>query len=60
MPQQRPRIAVFSGATATIMNSAPLVTSNQARARHGLPLVSDGGAHRCASTRCGRSGLPRR
>ena len=34
----RPRIAVFSGATATIHNSEPLVTSNQARARHGLPL----------------------
>lgn len=35
----RPRIAVFSGPTATIANSPSLVTSNQARARHGLPLL---------------------
>jgi L-asparaginase len=35
-----PRIAVFSGATATIQNSEPLVTSNKARARHGLPLLT--------------------
>jgi hypothetical protein len=34
----RPRIAVFSGPTATIQNSEPLVTSNKARARHGLPV----------------------
>src|SRR5215475_8308080 len=34
----KPRIAVFSGPTATIQNSEPLVTSNKARARHGLPL----------------------
>jgi L-asparaginase len=33
----RPRIAVFSGPTATIQNSEPLVTSNKARDRHGLP-----------------------
>ena len=32
----RPKIAVFSGPTATIQNSEPLVTSNKARARHGL------------------------
>lgn len=36
---QKPRIAVFSGATATVQNSAPLVTSNKARAKYGLPLV---------------------
>lgn len=36
----RPRIAVFSGPTATISNSADLVTSNMARARHGLPLLT--------------------
>jgi hypothetical protein len=41
MTQPKPRIAVFTGATATILNSAPLVTSNQARARHGLPLLAD-------------------
>jgi L-asparaginase len=34
----RPRIAVFSGPTATIQNSEPLVTSNKARAKYGLPL----------------------
>jgi L-asparaginase len=34
----RPRIAVFSGATSTIANSEPLVTSNKARARHDLAL----------------------
>ncbi|HEX2225806.1 MAG TPA: hypothetical protein VHM64_01615, partial [Candidatus Binatia bacterium] len=34
----RPRIAVFSGPTATIQNSEPLVTSNKARLKHGLPL----------------------
>ena len=34
----RPRIAVFSGATSTIANTQPLVTSNKARARSGLPL----------------------
>jgi len=34
----KPKIAVFSGPTATIQNSEPLVTSNKARAKHGLPL----------------------
>src|SRR4030088_3614202 len=33
----KPRIAVFSGPTATIHNSQPLVTSNKARAKYGLP-----------------------
>ncbi|WP_254398911.1 asparaginase domain-containing protein [Streptomyces sp. AC602_WCS936] len=33
----RPRIAVFAGPTATILNTPDLVTSNKARARHGLP-----------------------
>ena len=37
----KPRIAVFSGPTATIQNSEPLVTSNQARAKYGLPLLTD-------------------
>lgn len=36
--RQRPRIAVFSGPTATIQNSEPLVTSNKAREKYGLPL----------------------
>jgi L-asparaginase len=34
----KPCIAVFSGPTATIQNSEPLVTSNKARERYGLPL----------------------
>lgn len=34
----RPRIAVFSGPTATIQNTEPLVTSNKARQKYGLPL----------------------
>jgi hypothetical protein len=33
----RPRIAVFSGPTATIQNTEPLVTSNKARAKYGSP-----------------------
>lgn len=37
MAQERPRIAVFSGPTATIGNSPPLVTSDAARRKHGLP-----------------------
>jgi hypothetical protein len=37
----KPRIAVFSGPTATVQNSEPLVTSNKARTRHGLPLLTD-------------------
>ncbi|HEY2917794.1 MAG TPA: asparaginase domain-containing protein [Candidatus Binatia bacterium] len=38
MSQSRPKIAVFSGPTATIQNSEPLVTSNKAREKYGLPL----------------------
>jgi len=34
----KPRIAVFSGPTATIQNTEPLVTSNKAREKYGLPL----------------------
>ncbi|HWO43579.1 MAG TPA: asparaginase domain-containing protein [Candidatus Eisenbacteria bacterium] len=34
----RPLIAVFSGPTATIQNTEPLVTSNKAREKYGLPL----------------------
>jgi hypothetical protein len=35
---ERKRIAVFSGPTATIQNTVPLVTSNKARQKYGLPL----------------------
>lgn len=41
----KPRIAVFSGPTATIQNSEPLVTSNKAREKYGLPLrMNDDGS----------------
>lgn len=36
--QNKPTIAVFSGGTATVHNTIPLVTSNKARALKGLPL----------------------
>jgi hypothetical protein len=36
-PAGRPKIAVFAGPTATILNSHPLVTSNKARDKYGLP-----------------------
>ncbi len=35
-----PKIAVFSGPTATILNSPPLITSNKARVEHGLDRVA--------------------
>ncbi len=41
MAAAKPRIVVFAGPTATVLNSAPLVTSNQARREHGLPLRMD-------------------
>ena len=37
----KPKIAVFSGPTATIQNNAPLITSNKAREQYGLPLLKD-------------------
>lgn len=37
----KPRIAILAGPTATILNSPPLVTSNSARRRHGLPELTD-------------------
>lgn len=37
----KPRIAIFSGPTATIQNNEPLITSNKARAQYGLPLLKD-------------------
>ncbi len=43
---RKPRLAVFAGPNATVLNSAPLITSNQARERHGLPLLTDRGGHR--------------
>ena len=37
----KPRIAVFSGPTATVQNSEALVTSNKARQKHGLSLMTN-------------------
>lgn len=42
MPESKKiRIAHLSGPTATIQNTPPLVTSNKARAKHGLPPLTD-------------------
>ena len=35
------RIAHLAGPTATIQNTPPLVTSNKARVKHGLPILKD-------------------
>ena len=35
------RIAHLTGPTATIQNTPPLVTSNKARAKHKLPLLTN-------------------
>lgn len=42
--QTKPKIAVFSGPQATVLNSVPLVTSNKARTKYGLEQLrnSDG------------------
>lgn len=56
----KPRIAVFSGPTATIQNSEPLVTSNKAREKYGLPLRrhADGSPMRFDVLRAQRLALP--
>ncbi len=42
--QTKPKIAVFAGSQATVLNSVPLVTSNKARAKYGLePLIDPSG-----------------
>jgi L-asparaginase/Glu-tRNA(Gln) amidotransferase subunit D len=57
---QRPKIAVFSGPTATIQNSEPLVTSNKARKKYGLPPRAnpDGGPARFDALRPQRLAAP--
>jgi len=40
-PGRKIRIAHLAGPNATIQNTPPLVTSNKARAAHGLPLITD-------------------
>ena len=56
----KPRIAVFSGPTATIQNSEPLVTSNKAREKYGLPprTQPDGAALRFDALRSQRLAAP--
>ena len=56
----KPRIAVFSGPTATIQNSEPLVTSNKAREKYSLPvrLNKDGSPMRFDVLRAQRLAAP--
>ena len=56
----KPRIAVFSGPTATIQNSEPLITSNKAREKYGLPprLNADGSPMRFDVLRAQRLAAP--
>jgi hypothetical protein len=56
----KPRIAVFSGPTATIQNSEPLVTSNKAREKYGLAprLNKDGSPMRFDVLRAQRLAAP--
>jgi hypothetical protein len=37
----KPRIAIFSGPDATIQDTEALVTSNKARRKYGLPLITN-------------------
>jgi L-asparaginase len=39
--EPRPKIAIFSGPSATIQNNKPLITSNKAREQYGLPQLLD-------------------
>ena len=57
---KKARIAHLSGPTATIQNTPPLVTSNKARAKHGLPLLKDvdGAALRHDALRAQRLAAP--
>src|SRR6516164_2961500 len=54
------RIAHLAGPNATIQNTPPLVTSNKARAKHGLPLLahSDGSPARFDVLRAQRLAAP--
>ena len=55
-----PRIAHLAGSNATIQNSPPLVTSNKARAKYGLPPLTgpDGSALRFDALRAQRLATP--
>src|SRR4029077_12248966 len=54
------RIAHLSGPNATIQNTPPLVTSNKARQKHGLPLLKalDGNTVRFDALRAQRLAAP--
>jgi len=56
----KPRIAVFSGPTATIQNTEPLVTSDKARENYGLPprVMKDGSSMRFDALRAQRLAAP--
>src|SRR6184192_3699649 len=56
----KPRIAHLAGSNATIQNSPPLVTSNKAREKYGLPLLTspDGSALRFDALRPQRLAAP--
>jgi len=56
----KPKIAVFSGPTATIQNTEPLVTSNKAREKYDLPLRCnpDGSPMRFDALRAQRLAAP--
>jgi len=56
----KPRIAIFSGPTATIQNSEALITSNKARVKHGLRLLTnlDGSPVRFDAIRLQRLAAP--
>ena len=51
----KPRIAHLAGPNATIQNSPPLVTSNKARAKYGLPSLTGPDGTRRNSMCCERS-----
>jgi L-asparaginase len=57
---ERPRIVHLAGPTATIQNTPPLVTSNKARAKYGLPLKTnpDGSSARFDVLRAQRLAAP--
>ena len=56
----KPRIAHLASSNATIQNSPPLVTSNKAREKYGLPLLTgaDGSALRFDTLRAQRLAAP--
>src|SRR5688572_18625494 len=56
----KPRIAHLAGSNATIQNSPPLVTSDKAREKYGLPRLAgpDGGAPRFDVLRAQRLAAP--